>query len=63
MITIDMKEVLKSGEIDALLMDIYLDETKLAYQKERYAAALEKFEKLYGVAEVSIYSTSGTIKK
>lgn len=50
MITIDMKEVLKSGEIDAILMDIYLDETKLAYQKERYAAALEKFEKLYGVA-------------
>lgn len=36
MITIGMKEVLKSGEIDALLMDIYLDETKLAYQRERF---------------------------
>ena len=59
MITTDLKELFKSGEQDNLLMDIYLDENKLTYQKERYVAAIEQFEKLYGVKEVSIYSAPG----
>ena len=59
MTTENMKELFKSGAKDELLMDIYLDEAKLAYQRDRYVAAIEQFEKLYGAAEVSIYSAPG----
>ena len=59
MTTENMKELFKSGAKDELLMDIYLDEAKLAYQRDRYAATIEQFEKLYGAAEVSIYSAPG----
>ena len=59
MTTENMKELFRSGAKDELLMDIYLDEAKLAYQRDRYAAAIEQFEKLYGAAEVSIYSAPG----
>ena len=59
MTTANLKELFKSGAQDELLMDIYLDETKLAYQRDRYVAAIEQFEKLYGAAEVSIYSAPG----
>lgn len=59
MLTTNLKELFKSGAKDELLMDIYLDENKLTYQKERYVAAIEQFEKLYGVKEVSIYSAPG----
>ena len=59
MTTAKMKELFKSGAQDELLMDIYLDEAKLAYQRDRYVAAIEQFEKLYGAAEVSIYSAPG----
>lgn len=59
MTTENMKELFKSGAKDELLMDIYLDESKMAYQRDRYVAAIEQFEKLYGAAEVSIYSAPG----
>ena len=59
MTTANLKELFKSGAQDELLMEIYLDETKLAYQRDRYVAAIEQFEKLYGAAEVSIYSAPG----
>ena len=59
MITANMKELFKSGAKDELLMDIYLDEAKLAYQRDRYVSAIEEFEKLYGEAEISIYSAPG----
>ena len=59
MTTENMKKLFKSGAKDELLMDIYLDESKMAYQRDRYAAAIEQFEKLYGAAEVSIYSAPG----
>ena len=59
MSTQNVKELLLSGAKDELLMDIYLDENKLAYQRERYAAAIDKFEELYGAADISIYSAPG----
>jgi len=59
MTTENMKKLFRSGAKDELLMDIYLDEAKLAYQRDRYVAAIEQFEKLYGAAEVSIYSAPG----
>ena len=36
MTTAKMKELFKSGAQDELLMDIYLDENKLDYQRQRY---------------------------
>ena len=59
MTTEKMKELFKSGAQDELLLDVYLDESKLAYQRERYVAAIEKFESLYGPEEVSIFSAPG----
>ena len=59
MTTDKMKELFKSGAYDELLLDIYLDESKLAYQRERYVAAIEKFESLYGPGEASIFSAPG----
>ena len=57
--TINMKELFRSGAKDDLLMDIYLDKSALDYQRERYAAAIEKFEEIYGEADVSLYSAPG----
>lgn len=59
MTTENLKELFAGGAKDELLMDIYLDEAKLAYQRERYVAAIEQFEKLFGAADVSIYSAPG----
>lgn len=54
-----MKELLKNGTQDELLMDIYLDENRLEYQRTRYVTAIEKFEELFGEGEASIYSAPG----
>ncbi len=59
MTTTNMKELLKSGAKDGLLMDIYLDPAKLDYQRKRYVEAIEKFEELYGEGKVSVYSAPG----
>ena len=57
--TVELKKEFLNGDYDELLTDIYLDESKIEYQKERYVEAIEKFEKLYGEAEVEIYSAPG----
>lgn len=54
-----MKELFASGANDGLLMDIYLDENKLDYQRQRYIDTISKYEELYGADEVSIYSAPG----
>lgn len=59
MTTEKMKELLRSGALDEQLMDIYLDENQLAYQRDRYVAAIDKFESLFGAGEASIYSAPG----
>ena len=57
--TVELKKLFAEGQYDELLMDIYLDEAKIAYQKDRYVKAIEKFEILYGESEVEIYSAPG----
>ena len=57
--TVDLKELFANGVYDNLLTDIYLDTSRIEYQKERYTKALERFEELYGEAEVEIYSAPG----
>ena len=57
--TSELKEALKKGDYKDLLSDIYVDESKIKYQTERYIKAIEKFEKLYGEGEAAIYSAPG----
>ena len=50
---------IRNGQADALLTDIYVDESLLDTQKERYIAAIEKFISLYGDKEVEVFSAPG----
>ena len=44
--TVELKKLFAGNQYDELLMDIYLDESKIEYQKNRYVKAIEKFEAL-----------------
>ena len=57
--TTEIKQDISKGFLDERLIDIYVDQEKLACQKERYLAAIERFEELYGQREVEIYSAPG----
>ena len=57
--TAELKKSFADSQYDELLLDIYLDESKLEYQKGRYVKAIEKFEELFGEADVEIYSAPG----
>lgn len=57
--TTEIKEQVVSGKYDALIEDLYADSSLLEYQKQRYAAALDKYQALFGEDEVSIYSAAG----
>ena len=50
---------IKEGKYNERLLDVYVDEDVLEYQKSRYVKAIEKFESLYGEADVEIYSAPG----
>ena len=54
-----LKELFESKKNDQLLMDIYLDEGKIDYQRKRYVEALNKYKELYGDDDVEIYSAPG----
>ena len=41
--TLELKKQFANGEYDNLLADIYLDDSKIEYQKNRYVKAIEKF--------------------
>ena len=49
----------RQGKYDELLSDIYLDESMIPMQKNRYAQAVEDFVLLYGEKDVEIYSAPG----
>jgi galactokinase len=57
--TTELKKNLQAGAYDDVLLDIYVDADVLPYQKERYVAAIETYEKLYGADAVEIYSAPG----
>ena len=48
--TVELKKSFAENQYDELLLDIYLDESKIEYQKQRYVKAIEKFEELYDEA-------------
>ena len=57
--TTELKKNLQEGAYDDVLLDIYVDVDVLPYQKDRYVAAIETYEKLYGTDAVEIYSAPG----
>ena len=57
--TVELKKSFAGNQYDELLLDIYLDDSKLDYQKARYVKAIEKFETLFGETDVEIYSAPG----
>ena len=57
--TTELKAGFQSGKYAELLKDIYIDESVLEYQKERYVKVIESFEELFGVKDVEIYSAPG----
>lgn len=57
--TTEIKKDISQGCLDERLIDIYVDREKIACQKERYLAAIERFEELYEEREVEIYSAPG----
>lgn len=57
--TTELKKNLQEGAYDDVLLDIYVDADVLPYQKERYVATIETYEKLYGADAVEIYSAPG----
>lgn len=57
--TKDMIKTIQNGGVDERILDIYVDATKLEYQKERYVRAIELFETHYGTGEAEIFSAPG----
>ncbi len=55
----EIKTLLQEKSLDALLLDIYLDESRLDYQRQRYQDALTRYEELFGAGPVSIFSAPG----
>lgn len=54
-----LKTELEQKNHDALLADLYADETLVPVQRARYIKAIEQFENVYGAEEVEIYSAPG----
>ncbi|WP_273235249.1 galactokinase [Ileibacterium valens] len=52
-------EDFRNGNYNQLLNDLYDDESLVAYQAKRYANAIEKFIRLFGDKEVSIFTAAG----
>ena len=57
--TKNIVKLIENGELDQKLIDIYVDEEQLEYQKERYINTIKTFEKHYGAGEVCIFSAPG----
>ena len=52
-------ENIKDGKLDESLLDIYIDNSLLSYQKKRYMDAIISFEKEFGDKDISIFSAPG----
>ena len=57
--TTELKAGFQSGKYAELLKDIYIDESVIAHQEERYVKAMAEYQKLYGDREVEVYSAPG----
>ena len=57
--TAKVLEDIKAGNLDESLLDIYVDDSLLSYQKKRYMDAIISFEKEFGTKDISIFSAPG----
>lgn len=56
----EMISALAAGKYDDLLKKVYVDGSRVAYNRERYIKAIERFRELYPVCEeIEIYSAPG----
>ena len=49
-----IKEI-QEGTYNDVLKEVYIDESRIEKQPQRYVAAIEKFISLYGDQEIEIY--------
>ena len=54
-----LEEAFKEGKYDQLLKDIYVDEKKISYERNRYIKAVESYTVHFGEGEVSVFSAPG----
>lgn len=54
-----LKEEFENGKYDKLLIDLYVDESLLTYQRNRYLQAIDQYISLYGDTAIEIYSAPG----
>ena len=54
MVTHDLIKKIKNGMYDETLKDIYVDEKKIAYERERYIKAIESYTEHFGEGEVKL---------
>lgn len=57
--TEQLRDKLQKGGLDNRLLDIYVDKSKLEYQRNRYIQAITKFEKYYGRGDAVLFSAPG----
>ena len=50
---------IENGKYDELLLDIYVDGSKISYQKQRYIKAVEKYITTFGNDDIEVYSAPG----
>ena len=50
---------IENGNYDNLFLDIYVDEDKISYQKQRYVNAIESYIEEFGEDDVEIYRAPG----
>lgn len=57
--TRELIKKIENGEYDDIILDIYVDEEKLEYQKKRYVDVISKYVSNFGDGDVEIYSAPG----
>ena len=59
----ELSQEIKAGKLDEKIKDIYVDESKLSYQRDRYVEALSEYARIFAngnmEAEAEIYSAPG----
>lgn len=55
----DLKKKLSLRELDKQLLDLYVDESVIDYQNQRYIKALDEYQRIFADEEINVISTSG----
>lgn len=55
----EMKQNIEVGRYDNQLLDLYMDEKMISYQRKRYVDAITRFEQLYGAGDAALFRAPG----